>query len=250
MFKKEYGNILIEEAVLPKRGRCLVATRMDTDFSIYMDIVGVNIPDGVNCYAFGNKLIFVTRWSDFSDDEVDMVLNENISLGVFPARLTNHFMIKFGDFQWGDVFTSHGIIPDMNDINNPVDEAIFIFYDRLSGDFIGERSVKLPENLQNTFAFGNKRVLEAYKNSENNYLNLFYNLFHGESETIKNFARQSIENETQDWCDILYDECHALIEPEASNIRAWEPEEFVTEVRGVILVEIEENQVIHVSQNK
>ena len=69
-FRKEFGNLTLEVADMPKRGTCLKATCGDT--YILMDICGMNpmlVPDGTNAYFFANKLIFVTRWSDMSDAE-------------------------------------------------------------------------------------------------------------------------------------------------------------------------------------
>ena len=249
MFNKNYGSITIKETEVAKRGTCLQATRNDNGFSIYMDIMGAMIPDGVNCYMFGNKLIFVTRWSDFTEKEVETVLEKNIVIGLFSGRKAHHFVIKFGSFRWGDVFTAHSIIPQMNDFDKKVDEAIFIFYDKETGEFIGERCVSLNDEIGRFIGFGNPKAYKTYCDYPNNLLAVFENINSGD-ELLRTFAIKQLETANNDWCDILYDESFNAIESEASIIRTYDPSEVAMDLKGTVLIEIEGNEVVYVSQNK
>lgn len=149
MFEKSFENVTIKTVSAEKRGLCLEATNGHGE-RILMDFCGMNpalVPDGTNAYLFGNSVIFVTRWSDLSDDEKKTLETGELSLVMHPCEYVQ-FSLRIGS-GWSDVFTSlHHCYRELNDENSPVKEAIFIFADTHDSDYVISRSVILPPYVQ------------------------------------------------------------------------------------------------------
>ena len=76
MFSKTYTDVVISLEEVEKRGFCLKANWIVDNLSIYMDVIGPPLEDGTDAYFFGNKLIFVTRWSEFTKEDIETVQND------------------------------------------------------------------------------------------------------------------------------------------------------------------------------
>lgn len=196
MFSKTYGNVIIEECSTPKRGHCLQAYAKDGSIDpIYMDYYGFAVPEGINFYMYGNKMIVVTRFSEIKDFELDRMLNGYIELCIIPCtyfqlglRYGNKYASLYG---WDTCMgTLYHCIPGMNDVNKPVDEIIFIVCDKEEGEVLGERSVKTNQALGSVLGACNMKTGEE--------LSFFRN--------IKSYLKtEETKDETRDWLDMLYD---------------------------------------------
>ncbi len=196
MFSKVYGNVIIEESSTPKRGHCLRASMKDGKSEpIYMDFLGFSVPEGINFYMYGNKLIIVTRFSEIKEFELDRMQNGYIELCVIPEKYFQ-LGIRFGNkyaslFGWDTCMgTLYHCISDMNDVTKPVDEIIFIFCDKEEGEIVGERSVKTGQSLGVILSACNMKTKEELGFLEN---------------TVPFFKMKEETDETQDWLDMLYD---------------------------------------------
>ena len=196
MFSKTYGNVIIEESSAPKRGHCLRASMKDgASEPIYMDYMGFAVPEGINFYMYGNKMIIVTRFSEIKEFELDRMQNGYIELCIIPC---NYFQVglRFGNkyaslFGWDTCMgTLYHCLSDMNDVTKPVDEIIFIFCDKEEGEIVGERSVKTGQSLGSVLSACNMKTAEELSFLKN----------------IKPFLKnEEKKDETRDWLDMLYD---------------------------------------------
>ncbi len=196
MFSKTYGNVVIEETSTPKRGHCLQAYMKNGAFDpIYMDFMGFAVPDGINFYMYGNKMIVVTRFSDIKEFELDRMQNGYIELCVIPC---NYFQLglRYGNkyaslYGWDTCMgTLYHCIDGMNDLSAPVDEIIFIICDKEEGEVVGERAVKTTTELGSILGACNLKTSEE--------LSFFRH--------IKPFLKgEEKKDETRDWLDMLYD---------------------------------------------
>lgn len=205
MFKKAYGDVVIEvKENVPKRGTCLCA-QYGESIPIYMDICGMLIPDGSNAYMYGNKLIIVTRWADMSDEEVDAVNNKDVRMVVAPFRFIQMGM-SVGDFGWSDVFFTlyHCGVFD-NDESKPIDEIIFIFADKTSGEIVADRSVQLSEGIGGFFR-------QAMVNS---HKALFLDFSRGE------FMAMAQSDPKRDFCDVVYDYLWQITKADSAKFRQF-----------------------------
>ena len=197
MFSKTYGNVVIEECSTPKRGTCLRASMKDGSFEpIYMDFMGFAVPDGINFYMYGNKMIVVTRFSAIKEFELDRMQNGYIELTVIPC---NYFQmgLRYGDkyaslFGWDTCMgTLYHCLDGMNDVGRIVDEIIFIICDKEEGEIVGERVVQTGQSLGSILSACNMKTAEQ--------LDFFKN--------IKSYLKaEEKKSETQDWVDLLYDQ--------------------------------------------
>lgn len=196
MFSKTYGNVIIKESSTPKRGHCLCASMVNEAFEpIYMDYYGFAVPEGINFYMYGNKMIVISRFSEIKPFELDRMMNGYIELSIIPC---NYFQVglRFGNkyaslYGWDTCMgTLYHCMSGMNDTTKPVDEIIFIFCDKEEGEIVGERSVKTNEGLGNILSACNMKTAEE--------LSFFRN--------IKSFLKvEETKDETRDWLDMLYD---------------------------------------------
>jgi len=196
MFSKTYGNVVIEEAHTPKRGHCLCASMKDQSFEpIYMDFYGFMVPEGINFYMYGNKMIVVTRFSNIKPFELDRMQNGYIELSIIPCNFfqlglrygTKHASLYGWDACMG---TLYHCLDKMNDVNKIVDEIIFIICDKEEGEVVGERSVKTTHELGCVLGACNMKTAEE--------LSFFKN--------IKPYLKtEETKDETRDWLDMLYD---------------------------------------------
>ena len=196
MFSKTYGNVVIEECSTPKRGHCLRASMKNEAFDpIYMDYYGFAVPDGINFYMYGNKMIVITRFANIKPFELDRMQNGYIELTVIPCdffqvglRYGNKYASLYG---WDTCMgTLYHCIDKMNDLEQPVDEIIFIICDKEEGEIVGERSVKTNQTLGVILSACNMKTGEC--------LSYFKN--------IRSYLKtEETKDETRDWLDMLYD---------------------------------------------
>lgn len=232
MFNKQYGDVQIYQDVLPKRGNCLVARRLSQENSdIYMDIVGFALAEGTNVYMYGNKLIVITRWNNIKEDEIETLKKCNIKLCIAPFKMVQ-FGVAFGNWGWNDVFvTLYHSMSFMNDEDKPVDEAIFIWADKSSGEIVCERTIALEGPLANFLS-------EANKSSH--------------SVCALDFAReilveQSKSMDSKDWCDLLCDVLWEYSKETSRKMRSYN----LDYVNGGIYVEIDGmNRIINMEQKE
>jgi len=163
MFEKSFENVTVKKVMAEKRGCCLEAVNR-TGERILMDFCGMNpalVPDGTNAYLFGNSLIMVTRWSDMSDEEKNTVETACLSLAIHPYQ---YVQFSLGiDGRWSDVMTTlHHCYGKLNEEDEPVKEAIFIFADTHDGDYVISRCVKLPPYVQRYLQKCNKTSHESF----------------------------------------------------------------------------------------
>ena len=196
MFKQTFGKVTLQTVSEPKRGFCLEAS-LNEETRILMDVCGMMIPDGINAYFFGNKLILVTRWGNMTEQEIECAQNGTIVLAIHPSEIIQ-FSMKLGE-NWGDVMlTLPHCYKDYNDENAPVDEIIFVFTDRYDADdFMIARSLVLPPFLQ-------KRLQKAMVASHKK-INL--------DQLMPSIRRASQQDEEKDAWDYIYDECWSVIAP-------------------------------------
>ncbi len=232
MFNQNYNNITIKTEAMPKRGECLKISKPDGTY-ILADFCGMNpmlVPDGTNAYFFGNTLIFITRWSDMTDDEIDTVENGKITLVVHPYKCLQ-FSIKIGE-NWGDVMTTlHNFSNLHNDISAPVDEVIFIFADTHDSDYITSRVVKIPKYFQNFLQKANQNSI--------NYFSL-----DDKMELIRQTAQ---DDPYKDEFDLIYDLCYEQTKEFARSARKYEPDN----VPDGIYIDIDsDNEITDIQQHE
>lgn len=196
MFSKTYGNVIIEETSTPKRGHCLKASMKNGAFDpIYMDFCGFAVPEGINFYMYGNKMIVVTRFSSIKDFELERMQNGEIELTIIPCsffqlglRYGNKYASLYG---WDTCMgTLYNCLRDMNDTTKPVDEIIFIVCDKEECEVVGDRSVKTDATVGSVLSACNIKTAE-----ELSFL-----------KDLKYYMQKDAEkDETRDWVDILYD---------------------------------------------
>jgi hypothetical protein len=205
MFKKIYGDVIIEvKKDVPKRGTCLCAQQGE-HLPIYMDICGFAIPDGSNAYMYGNKLIIVTRWAGMSSDEIEAVKNEEVRMVVAPFRFIQMGM-QIADFGWSDVFfTLYHCGVFSNDENKPVDEIILIFADKSSGEIVADRRVPLQGGLDGFFR---QALINSHKV-------LYYDFARGE------FMAAANSDLNRDFCDVVYDQLWSVTKENSAQFRQF-----------------------------
>ncbi len=232
MFNETYGNVTIKTAVMPKRGECLHISKQDGEY-ILADFCGMNpalVPDGTNAYFFGNKLIFVTRWADMTEDEKDTVENDEIAVAVHPYPCVQ-FSIKIGS-NWGDVMTTlHNFSKLHNDVDAPVDEMIFIFADTHDSDYLTSRVVKIPKYFQNFLQKANKNSIKHFSLDD-------------KLRMIRRFAEHEPE---KDEFDLIYDYCYEETKNFASAARKYEPSNIPD---GIYISINSENEITDIHQHE
>ncbi len=232
MFNKIFGDVTIKTEVMPKRGLCLHISKADGTY-ILADFCGMNpmlVPDGTNAYLFGNKLIFVTRWSDMSEAEIDSVENDEIQVVIHPYQFVQ-FSIKIGE-NWGDVMTTlHNFCTIHNDLEKPVDEMIFIFADTHDSDYLSARSVKLPISLQNFLKKANENSLKK--------LTL--------DDDFVNICRMVEDDPVKDEFDLLYDICYEKTKETSRMAKEYEPDNVPD---GIYVTINEDNEITDIHQHE
>jgi len=231
MFEKSFDNVVVKKVISEKRGACLEAINNQGE-KIHMDFCGMNpalVPDGTNAYLFGNTLIFVTRWSDMTDDEKETVETCEIGLAIHPYEFVQ-FSIRI-DNNWGDVFVNlHHCCSLFNDEEKPVERAVFIFADTHDEDYIISRDVLLPPFVQ-------KYLQKCNKNSHS---------LHSVDE-IKSYLELTAKADSQkDFSDYLYDLNWEKTKEFSRKARSCEPDN----IPDGIYIEISgENEIINMYQH-
>ncbi len=226
MFERTYSNVKVWKTATSKRGECLAA-RCDSapDREIYMDICGPALPEGVNSYMFGNKVFFVVRWDNINDEEKEFLNNGSINLCMLVSSCVN-FAVQFDGNGWGDVFpTLYHCMDFMNDENAVVEELVFIFADKQTGEIVGDRVVKLKDPLPKLFMMINSLTHKKCHLDEKDLLLL----------------ADSVVTPNKDWCDLVYDDVWSQFANESRKMRAMEP----SDVQGGIYIDIDaDNQIV------
>lgn len=232
MFNQTYGNVTIKTEVMPKRGECLHISKSDGTY-ILADFCGMNpmlVPDGTNAYFFGNKLIFVTRWADMTEDEIHVVENGEITLAVHPYQCVQ-FSIKIGD-NWGDVITTlHNFSKLYNDVDAPVNEIIFIFADTHDSDYITSRVIKIPKYLQTFLQKANENSIKHFSLDDK------MSLIHQSAET----------DPDKDEFDLIYDLCYEETKKFARYARKYDPSNIPD---GIYISVNSNNEIIDIHQHE
>ncbi len=228
MFNKTYTDVVISLEEIEKRGFCLKANWLVNNLSIYMDVIGPPLEDGTDAYFFGNKLIFVTRWSEFTEEDIETVKNENYTLSMTTLNETAHFTLKFGSYSTNYVRTVYNTIFPMNDRNFPVEKFIFLFVDKATGEFIYERDVDVPQ-LEWELDFVNEKTYSVFSSKYGDIQVGLENVFmYGTDELIDSL----ITSET-DWCDVLYQYSNLTFKDEfdsfnSEGVKAFPNTKYVT----------------------
>ncbi len=232
MFRKQYGDVTIAEEIdVPKRGRVLCMTKEDETSAVYMDYCGFSLPDGTNAYVFGNKLVVVTRWAQMSAEEENAVSHGELQLVFAPFRFLQG-ALKIGDYDWSDItFTLYHCMRYMNDESRPVDEIVFIFCDKTTGEIVADREVKLPSPLDE---YLRQSMLRSHENA---FLDFSY----------PKYLEAARTDETRDFCDVLYD---ALLELSQDEMRIFRDMDADYVPQGMYITISPENEVIAFEQRE
>ena len=231
MCKFTYGNILVETTFSPKRGTCMHAVNTDTDAEILFDIGGMDpnlVPDGTFGYFFGNKLILVTRWSDMTEEEMELVKTARLTLGIHPYECLQ-FSLQIGKVLTGVFITLPHCLKWLNREAEPVNEVVFIFTDTHDNDFLIARNAILPPFIA-------KRLQKA---NEDNHKRFNLDLFE------PNYRRQASESELKDFYDVLYDRCFYEM---ADFYNAAVKQKY--DIPDSLYLDIEDNTVINIREKE
>lgn len=219
MFEKQYGDVRIfVMRDVPKRGKVLCAVKEGESREIYMDFFGLSIPDGTNAYMFGNKLIIVTRWADMTEEEIASVTAGELRLVFAPYRFLQG-AVKIGDYDWSDItFTLYHCMQFLNNDQAPVEEIIFLFCDKASGQIVADRDVAVPPVLGEYLRGAMVRAHEAA------FLDFKYEQYLDLSET----------SDELDFCDVMYNALDGLSEGDRRLFRSQSPDAIPGGVYAVI----------------
>lgn len=222
MLKQSFGGVTIETVEVPKRGLCLQATAANGE-KIYMNYCGMNpalVPDGINAYFFGNKIIVVARWSDLDYSQREQLENCRMTLLIHPYKCPQ-LSLKINGI-WSSVRVElYHCFEQMNDENSPVDEVIFVLADTHDANYLVIRSIVLPSHIG--------EVLQKVNCNSHAELAL-----DGSVEII----RQSAQNDPhRDFCDILYRMNRNL----AADYNATAKIQALDSLPGGLYIEIEPN---------
>ena len=232
MFEKQYGDVRIfVERDVPKRGKVLCAVKEGESRVVYMDYFGLSIPDGTNAYMFGNKLIVVTRWADMTEEEIANVTAGELRLALAPYRFLQG-ALKIGDYDWSAItFTLYHCMQFLNNDQAPVDEMIFLFCDKASGQIVADREVAAPPPLGE---FLRKAMVRSHEAA---FLDFKYEQYLDASE----------KSEEQDFCDLMYNALDALSASDSLVFRNQQPEE----IPGAVFAQIDwSNEITDLKKNK
>lgn len=232
MFEKTYSNVKVIQKDTPKRGNCLAFSKLSQpEREIYADICGPAIAEGINYYSFGNTIFFVTRWADIKPEEKDFLLNGKIDICFYYDSCAN-FAVQYDGNGWGDVFpTLCHCMSFMNDESQPVNEIVFIFADKNSGEIIGDRVVKLSGKVTELFRLVN---INTHK-----VCNL-------DAEDVFLLA-DALVSPDKDWCDFVYNKVWDSFSSASKRMREKAPED----VNGGIYFDISaSNQIVSLRVNK
>ncbi len=210
MFCKQYGSVNISvRKDVPKRGKVLCAVQEADSVPIYMDHYGFSIPDGTNAYMFGNKLIVVTRWAEMDEEERAVVARGPLELVLAPFRFLQG-ALRIGEYGWSDVtFVLYQCMRFLNDETRPVDSVIFLFCDKANGQVTADREVPCTPELGE---FLRQALVRAHENA---VLDMNYGLY----------LHNAHNDETQDFCDMIYNELWELSKADCRRFQQMDPEE-------------------------
>lgn len=228
MEQEIFGNVTLELVSSPKRGLCMQAS-MGDDREILFDVGGMDpnlVPDGTNGYFFGNKLLLVTRWSDMTEEEMELVETGKITVGLHPYE-SLQISLRIGKYLSGVDVTLPHCLSWLNDEEKPVDEIVFVFTDTHDNDFLITRHAFLPPFIQ-------KRLQKA--NADNHALFAF-------DKQELSFQMAAMRDELKDFFDYLYDACRSKMRPYYSDAV-----EKKYEIPDSVYLEIEDNEVTNIFQ--
>ncbi len=160
MFLKRFDDLMISEVTTPQSGKVLCADYAPTNTTIFMDVKSKSMPDGVNTYLIGNKILRIVHWEDVTDEDIQATM-----YGTLHFRAGNvgneiytpgQFMFgKFGTYRWGYDEVFPGLMPAMNNLEKPFDEMIVLLVNSNDLKVLGSRTVTLPQKLGYFIAQGN-----------------------------------------------------------------------------------------------
>ena len=246
-FEDQFGELTIRTVKVESKNTCLEAVFRNQ--AILMDTIDTDeapIPEGLNAYMIGNKLVMVNRWNNMSKQEKLRLKCGDLVLVIHPYEFMQ-FSLKIGG-NWGDVmFTLPHCITELNDEDKPVDEFIFIFCDSKDPNFIDYRVIELPGFVQNLLMKGNKACHKALSLDNCEQKNGLIALTPEEkksaaavygSEKMLNLYRWT-------FCDYIYDRCFEATKDVAARAKV----EDLSNVKGAIYLTINiDNKVTDMRQ--
>ncbi len=222
MLKQSFGGVTIETVDVPKRGLCMQATAVNGE-KIYMDYCGMNpalVPDGINAYFFGNKLIVVARWSDLDYSQREQIENSRMTLLIHPYKCPQ-LSLKINGI-WNNVRVElYHCYEQLNDENAPVDEVLFVLADTHDANYLVVRPIVLPSHIG----------IDLQKLNCSSHAELALD---GSVDIIRQSAQ---DDPHRDFCDILYRMNRNL----AADYNATAKMQVLDSLSGGIYIEIEPN---------
>lgn len=225
---KIFGNVTVK--TVNREGLYLQASCPNAKILMeYYENDLLDFADGSNAYFFGNKLIIVTRWSNMTDAEKQMVETADLTLALHPYPCAQ-ISLKIGK-NWGDVIVNlHHCCSVLNDENAPVDEAIFIFADTQNTDYLSCRNVLLPLFVQ--------KFLQRCNVNSHKFLTL--------DSKVQTSQMKLAEALNVDFYNSIYDECWKKTSQFYDKARASE----LDNIPDGVYIEIDSsNEVTNAYQN-